>query len=94
MKSEPARDPFAIDAAGQHVEVIDARSKLHGSVGVVAFFVGDNIYVTFEGLRWAPTNMFFADQLRAVPAPQRSLRRNAAATFVRGLRLSLAKMRL
>jgi hypothetical protein len=94
MKSEWARRPFPVEVAGPHVEVIDARSKLHGRVGVVEFFVADNVYVTFDGLRWAPTRMFFPEQLRTVPAPERSVRRNATATFVRGLRLSLAKMRL
>lgn len=94
MKSEPIRDPFAIDVAGQYVEVIDTRSALHGRIGVIEFFVGDNVYVTFAGRAWLPATMFFPEQLRAAAAPERSLHRSAASTFMRNLRMSLAKMRL
>ncbi len=63
-----AEPDATIRAAGQYVEVIDPRNKLHGKRGVVQFFVGDNIYVKFADLRWARIRMFFPDQLRCSTA--------------------------
>jgi hypothetical protein len=60
----------AVRAAGQRVQVVDPAHRLWGKVGSVAFFVGDNVYVTFEDLSWAPTRMFFIDQLGPARAGQ------------------------
>jgi hypothetical protein len=72
-------NPAAFPCAGERVEVIDRRHKLFGRVGTIAYFVGDNVYVTFTQLRWSKTRMLFADQLSAVHVREECEPRPAAA---------------
>jgi hypothetical protein len=74
-----ALGPAAFPCAGDCVEVIDRQHKLYGRAGTIAYFVGNNVYVTFAKLRWSKTRMFFPDQLRAVYADQEPAREPAAA---------------
>jgi hypothetical protein len=64
MAPKPKADSVQPFAAGDRVEVTDPTSKQYGKVGVILFFVVDNVYVQFPGLRWIKTRMFFPDQLR------------------------------
>ena len=82
-----------IRAAGDTVEVIDAGNRLHGKRGVVAFFVGDNVYVTFAEVRWSRTRMFFRDQLRLTESAQPARRINTPPSIVHKLRVSLQRSR-
>jgi len=91
MASEPP-DRAVIRCAGDHVEVLDRRHPLHGRRGIIAFFVGDNVYVRFPGRRLGRTQMFFLDQLHAIPAPQEERRLVGAAGFLQRLRLSLNRI--
>jgi hypothetical protein len=94
MGSEPRKASLELRAAGDFVEVVDVSSKLYGKVGTVAFFVGDNVYVTFSDVRWSPTKMFFPAQLRVVDAPLRRPQLGGPALLLSKLRLSLARIRL
>jgi hypothetical protein len=94
LASEPGKDSQKIRAAGDYVEVIDASSKLYRKFGYVAFFVGDNIYVTFPDVRWFSTKMFFPEQLSAADAPQHQLRPAGVWVPLGKFLISLLKMRL
>jgi hypothetical protein len=94
MASDPAAASGEIRAAGQYVDVIDHRHKLYGKCGRVVFFVGDNIYVKFSANRWAPTRMFFPEQLKLSGAPNPKRRFAAVTALIRKVQLSLPhKMR-
>jgi hypothetical protein len=94
LASEPGEDSQKIRAAGDYVEVIDASSKLYRKLGYVAFFVGDNIYVTFPAVRWFSTKMFFPEQLSPADAPQHQLRPVGLWAPLGKFLISLLKMRL
>jgi hypothetical protein len=80
-------------AAGDYVEVVDATSRAHHKVGRVAFFVADNIYVTFRGAYRSSTKMFFPDQLRPAAAPQEEARPARPSTLLGTLRTVLRNLR-
>jgi hypothetical protein len=58
----------------------------------VAFFVGDNVFVSFGDTAWSPVRMFFPEQLRARAERRRVPRARRAPLVVRRLRASLARM--
>jgi hypothetical protein len=80
-------------AAGDYVEVVDATSRAHHKVGRIAFFVADNIYVTFRGAYRSSTKMFFPDQLRPAAAPQEEEQPARTPTLLGTLRTMLRNLR-
>jgi len=93
MAAKPPGDSLPPGAAGDYAEVVDTSNELHGNIGVVAFFVGDNVYVTFPDVRRSPTKMFFLEQLRAVTAPQHQRRLAVGPAWLKKLHLSMLKLR-